>query len=46
MKTRKEIWGDIILFLAKDDITKMEDIKNMQATKVFFYIKFEVKSYS
>lgn len=43
VKTSKEIWDDIILFLAKDDITKMEDIKNMPAVEVFSILNSKLK---
>ncbi len=43
VKNRKEIWDDIILFLAKDDITKMEDIKNMPAMEVFSILNSKLK---
>jgi hypothetical protein len=35
IKTFKEIYDDIILFLAKDDITKIKKIKEMNAIEVF-----------
>jgi hypothetical protein len=43
VKTIKEIWDDIILFLAKDDITKMGDIKKMPATEVFSILNSKLK---
>jgi hypothetical protein len=44
VKTRKEIWDDIILFLAKDDVTKMKDVKNMPAVEVFSILNSKLKA--
>lgn len=43
VKNIKEIWDDILLFLSKDDITKIQDIKNMPAIEVFSILNSKLK---
>ncbi len=43
LKNKNEIWDDIILFLAKDDITKIDEIKNMPAIEVFQILNSKLK---
>jgi len=43
IKTTEEIWDDILLFLAKDDITKITKIKEMNANQVFSILNSKLK---
>jgi len=42
-KNIKEIWNDIYLFLTKDDITKIEAVKNMNITDVLDVLKSKLQ---
>lgn len=44
IKDTKTIWNDIVLFLAKDDVTKIEEVRNMQLTQVLDILESKVKA--
>jgi hypothetical protein len=43
IKDSSEIWNDIFLFLANNDITKLEDVKNMKFVDVLEVLNSKVK---
>lgn len=44
IKTKKDIYNDIILYLANDDIIKIDYIKNMKATDVLDILNSKLKT--
>lgn len=44
IKTKKEIWNDIILYLGNDDITKIDYIKKMKALEVLDILNSKLKT--
>jgi len=44
IKNRGDMWNDITLFLAKDDITKMDEIKKMRLKDVLDVLKLKVET--
>lgn len=43
LKDTREIWNDIFLFLANNDITKLDSIKQMKAVDVLDILNSKVK---
>ncbi len=44
LKTRKEIWDDIILFIANNDITKVNEIREMNFIECMNFLNSKVKT--
>lgn len=43
-KTYTDVWNDIIIYLAKDDITKIDEIRNMNFIKTMIFLDSKVKT--
>lgn len=43
-KSIAEVWNDIVIFLAKDDITKIDEIKKMSFIKAMEFLDSKVKT--